>query len=443
MSETQTKGLGALSAMSIGIGAMIGGGLFAVTGLTIEVTHGAAPLAFVIAGIIALLTSYSYLKLSLRYPGNGGTVMFLNRGFGNGTLTGALNIVLSLSYVVMLAVNAYAFGSYGASFAAQENHALWRHGLSSAILLLLAGANWIGADLVIRSENLMNLVKILLLILFIGIGFAANEPFAWDRMSSNHYVSSLGLVSGAMIIFLNYEGFELIANVAEEVEDRRRSLPIAYFGAVLLVLVLYVLIVAVVLGHMSIAQVIPVSDHVLSNAAAVFMGRTGFVLVALTAMLATSSAINAIYYSSSRLIGSIAHDGQLPRRLERPFYGRPLRGMLWFTLLALALVNLAPLHAIAVMASTGFLLIFMAVNFAHVLLAAETGGARWISWIGTLACALALFIMLLEVDENPHSHYQVWIVLGFIISALTIEIVYRKLTGRSFISTRSRSRVHP
>ena len=75
---------------------MVGGGIFAVTGLTVEVTKGAAPIAFLIAGLVALLTSYSYLKLTLRFPGEGGTVEFLNRAFGDGIVTGAANILLLL-----------------------------------------------------------------------------------------------------------------------------------------------------------------------------------------------------------------------------------------------------------------------------------------------------------------------------------------------------------
>jgi hypothetical protein len=96
--------LGTFSTLSIGIGGMVGGGIFAVTGLTIEVTKGGAPVACIIAGVVALLTSYSYLRLTLAYPSEGGTVKFLNRAFGGGILTGASCILLLLSYVVLLAV---------------------------------------------------------------------------------------------------------------------------------------------------------------------------------------------------------------------------------------------------------------------------------------------------------------------------------------------------
>jgi amino acid transporter len=89
--EAAPAKLGTLSTLSIGIGGMVGGGIFAVTGLTIEVTKGAAPEAFLIAGLVALLTSYSYLKLTLAFPGEGGTVDFINRAFGGGVLTGTIN----------------------------------------------------------------------------------------------------------------------------------------------------------------------------------------------------------------------------------------------------------------------------------------------------------------------------------------------------------------
>ena len=124
-SGKEKSGLGTFSTLSIGIGGMVGGGIFAVTGLTIEVTRGGAPIAFLIAGIVALLTSYSYLKLTLRFPGEGGTVQFLNRAFGNGILTGAANILLLLSYIVLVAVYAYAFGSYGVVFLPEGDGVFW------------------------------------------------------------------------------------------------------------------------------------------------------------------------------------------------------------------------------------------------------------------------------------------------------------------------------
>ncbi len=146
MSSTNEGKLGTFSTLSIGIGGMVGGGIFAVTGLTVDVTKGAAPIAFLIAGVVALLTSYSYLKLTLRFPGEGGTVEFLNRAFGGGIVTGAANILLLLSYVVLLAVYAYAFGSYGAGFFPEQDRGFWLHVLISAVIVGLVVVNVFGAS---------------------------------------------------------------------------------------------------------------------------------------------------------------------------------------------------------------------------------------------------------------------------------------------------------
>jgi amino acid transporter len=100
MPSRRESKLGTFSTLSIGIGGMVGGGIFAVTGLTVQVTRGAAPVAFLIAGIVALQTSYSYLRLTLRYPGEGGTVQFLNQAFGGGIATGAANILLLLGWAL-------------------------------------------------------------------------------------------------------------------------------------------------------------------------------------------------------------------------------------------------------------------------------------------------------------------------------------------------------
>ncbi len=85
-------------------------------GLSVQITGGAAPLAFLLAGLVALLTARSYALLSTSYPSRGGTVTFVNRAFGPGMFSGGINVLLWLSYIVMLALYSQAFGGYAASF---------------------------------------------------------------------------------------------------------------------------------------------------------------------------------------------------------------------------------------------------------------------------------------------------------------------------------------
>ena len=116
MSKAVKGKLGFWAVVAIGVGGMVGGGIFAVLGLAVQLAHGGTPEAFALAGVVALLTTYSYAKLSVAYPSRGGTVTFLDRAFGAGMLTGSLNVLLWLSYVVMLSLYAFAFGSYGSTF---------------------------------------------------------------------------------------------------------------------------------------------------------------------------------------------------------------------------------------------------------------------------------------------------------------------------------------
>ena len=429
MADIGKPRLGAFSTLSIGIGGMVGGGIFAVTGLTVEVTKGSAPIAFVIAGVVALLTSYSYLKLTLRYPGEGGTVAFLNQAFGGGIVTGAASILLLLSYVVLVAVYAYAFGSYGATFFPEHDRELWRQVLIGIVIVSLIGLNVFAAGLVIRSENLFNAIKMLLLGAFVVAGLLT--PMDWSRLGPDNFVSPLGMVAGAMLIFLNYEGFELIANASKDVADPRRALPIAFIGGVLIVVLLYVLIAVVVVGHLDFAQVAKASDTALSVAAQDIMGRAGFIAIAVAALMATSSAINATFFGTGRLAYIIAKAGELPSELERTVRGQHFEGTLITAVLALAIAIFVPLEAIATMGSAGFLLLFMMVNVANLRLARETGSHAWLSALAALSTLVALVVLCLQVDENPATRRHLWILAGMLLTSFAIEIGYRGMTGRT------------
>lgn len=439
MSESPASGLGTLSILSIGIGGMVGGGIFAVTGLTIEITREAAPVAFIVAGVVALLTSYSYLRLTLAFPGKGGTVDFLNRAFGSGPLTGAANILLLLSYVILMAVYAYAFGSYGADLFPKSAQAFWQPVLTSGVLIGLLGINILASRAVLKSENILNIFKMLLLLGFVAAGLLT--PADWSRVNPVGAVSTIGLVSGAMLIFLNYEGFEMIANASGEIANPKRTLPIAYIGGVVIVIILYVLIVGVVLGHMTLAQVAASSDTALSAAGREILGKTGYFVIVAAALTATSSAINATFYGTGRLTYIIAKTGELPRELERNIRGEHAEGPILFTILALLVANLVPLEAIATMGSAGFLILFLLVNLASLRLARQIGARIWLSALAAFGTGLALVLLCVKVAENPATRNHLWILVGMIAASFAIEFSYRGLSGRSVHFGRNRH--HP
>jgi hypothetical protein len=418
------KSIGLLSVISIGIGGMVGGGIFAVLGLAVKMAHGGTPVAFLLAGIVALITSYSYAKLSVAYPSQGGTVEFLNQAFGGDLFTGGMNVLLWLSYIVMLSLYAYAFGSYGSSFFT-SNQLMWKHIFISFSIILFTLLNITSSKLVGESEEYIVGLKLAILLFFVVLGFQSIDT---GRLQVSNWSGSLELIAGGMIIFLAYEGFELIANTAGNVKNPKRTLPLAYYSAVIFVIILYILVAAVTVGNLPIDKIVASKDYALAVAAKPFMGTFGFTLIAIAAILSTGSAINATLYGATRVSYVIAKDGELPERLERKIWNRPIEGLFITSILTLVVANLFNLDGISTMGSAGFLLIFAAVNASNVKLHKKTNSKAWVSMFGVIICLIALIILIGKTLES--SPGNIWVLIIMFGAAFIIEGVYRKFRGK-------------
>ena len=426
MSKSRKENLGYWEVTAIGIGGMVGGGIFAVLGLSVELTNGGAPIAFLIAGVVALVTSYSYARLSVTFPSQGGTVAYLDRAFGPGLLTGSANILLWISYIVMLSLYAYAFGSYGASFFPQASQVFWKHILITGSIVGITGLNLLNARLIGEAEDWIVILKLLILLLFIGVGVWGIDS---TKLAPASWSPPLSLIAGGMIIFLAYEGFELIANTAQDVRDASKILPRAFYSSVAFVIFLYLLVAIVTVGTLPVDKIVEAKDYALAEAARPSLGQTGFILIAIAAMLSTASAINATVYGAARLSYVIAKDGELPSILERKAWGKPIEGLLITSGVTILIANLVDLSSISIMGSAGFLLIFAAVNGANVTLAKETRSNRFLSLIGVGLCLSALVSLIWQTaNDKPE---QLWFLFAMAGTAFFIEITFRVITGRS------------
>jgi len=418
--------IGLWGATAIGVGGMVGGGIFAVLGTAVELAGGGTPIAFLVAGIVALLTAYSYAKLSVRYASAGGTVVFLDRAFGIDLVTGVLNLMLWLSYLVTIALYAAAFGSYGATFFS-EVPSWGKHALISAGIIIPATINLLNSSLISRLETAIVVLKLSLL----GLVIVASVSYVdTARLSPETWGNPFSLVVGGMVIFVAYEGFELIANAADDVRNPAVTLPRAFYTCVLFVIVLYVVVAFVTVGAVSKETISATKDYALAAAAKPALGETGFVLVSVSALMATFSAINATIYGNARLGYSLAKDGELPELLEEKVWSRPVSGVLLTTGLSLLLANLVDLQAIAILGSAGFLVVFAAVNAAGYKLAAEAKANKVICAVAMLACLAALAALLWDTwRETPQA---LWVFLGMVVFAALFELVYSKWRGHKF-----------
>jgi len=416
--------IGLVGALSIGIGGIVGGGFFATFGLTIAGARGATPVAFLIAGLIALVTAYSYIGLTLRYPGPGGSVAFIGTAFGHGLLAAALNVLLVLSYVAIMSVYAAALASYSVPYLPEAVRSSASHIIASLAIIGLGLVNFVGAGLMERLENLFNIGKLGVLALFILAGFLVGQ-LQWTRLQPADWPPTPTVIASGMLGFLAYEGFELIANASNQIRVPERTLPIAFLGSVLVAIVVYVLAFVVGIGHLSFSEITASKDFAISAAAESFLGPVGFGIMAIGGILASASAINADYFGAANLPPRLAASNELPSAFHRSIHGKNVLSLVILGILALYAVNALSIEALSAATSGGFLVVYAAVNIAAWKLAGETAASRWLTGLAALLCICAFAIMVGQFLSDPATLKSGVAVAALIAIALAIEWSYQ------------------
>jgi hypothetical protein len=202
-----------------------------------------------------------------------------------------------------------------------------------------------------------------------------------------------------MLVFVAYEGFELISNSGDDVRKPKQNLPRALYIAVVTVIVIYVAVAVATVGSVDAHNIAATSDFALAEAARPSLGQVGFTIVAASAVLATFSAINATLYGAARLSYSIALEGELPPTLERNVWNEPV-GLLITAAISLLLANGLDVNEIASIASAVFLIVFAAVNAAAVRVSHKKLLRVVLSGAGTLGCTAALVVLLVDTARN-------------------------------------------
>jgi len=422
--SSKDQKIGLLSAVSIGIGGMVGGGIFAVLGLAVLLAKGATPLAFGFAGVITLLTSYAYIKLSLAYPDEGGTVRFINEGFGNNLFSGGLNNLLWVSYIIMLALYSSAFGSYAANlFSITGDTAMDAHISTSFVILFCAFINYYSVKIVGEIESIAVVIKLIILVFFVIAGFIGltqNEHFV--QLSPLDWETPIQIIAGGMVIFVAYEGFELIANSSPNIRNPKRNIPLAYLISVIFVILLYISISVVVVGSLAFDVIAQAQDYVLAEAAKPKFGAVGFTVIAIAALISTFSAINATLLGGSRVNFTVAKDRELPRFFAREFHGKPI-GLAFITVATLFIANVLDLESISTSGSIGFLMIFAAVNLAAFIKARQIKANKLIPIIAFIMALAAVIVLIIQ--QSASNLVGVLISLGIVLMCFLGEGIYR------------------
>lgn len=406
---------------------MIGAGIFSILGVVAKVSGNALALSFLIGGVVALLASYSYTKLGVRFPSVGGAVEFLVRGFGDSLACGALNIFQYIGYVIAIALYANGFAGYAMTFLPEGVSPIFYKFFSVGLVLFFTGINFLGNAAMGKAETLIVVIKLAILFIFVaaGIFHVQASSFSvqqWPEFSNIFY--------GAGILFIGYEGFGLVTNAAGDMKNPTQELPRALYTAVFLVIFIYIAVAITVIGNLSIPDLVASKDYALAEAAKPFMGHAGFVLIAVAALFSTSSAVNATLFGAANVSYQIAKDGQLPASFTRKIWDKNVEGLFITTALVLIFVLFFDLAPIAMMGSAAFLVIYAAVNAAHLRIYLQTGANPLLIFLSMITC-LVMFGLLIIYMWNTGNRMAIFALGVSLFGSFLVEAIYRKLRGRT------------
>ena len=299
----------------LGIGAMVGAGIFALLGEAGDVAGSAVWLSFLLAGVVSALLGYTVVKLGVRYPSSGGIIAYLIEGFGNGRLVGIASwLGYFAAIVIVCSMVAVSFGSYATSlFIGNDAGSGWDNVFTTAVVLAMVAINLVGSRIVDRAQSLIVVVLLAVFAVFIAVTLVDID---FDLLAFSGYPSFSDIVASVALTFFAYLGFSVITFAAGDLRDPARELPRAMYGALGVTTLLYVLIALGVFGTLTVDEVIGYGETAIAEAARPALGDAGFTMMAIAALLATSSSVNATLYASDGLTRMLAQVGQFP-----PFFG--------------------------------------------------------------------------------------------------------------------------
>jgi amino acid transporter len=404
--------LGTFEAVTIGIGGMIGGAIFEAIGVAAGIAGPSLVLTFCLGAVMAALTGYSYGKLGARFPEAGGSFSYISRAFKGRGFRVMMGYLIWFAYIAAAALYSLGFTSYARVFLPWLPQPV-------VMLALVLGFTWVnlrGVKETGMAQNLMVSLKVSILLLLVSVG--------WGAVDFDNYVplfpfGPANTLLAIGIIFIGYEGFDIIGTSGEELNDPAKQIPRSIFISIAIVSFLYISVSAVSIGVLGYRGLQEASAPLTAVAERSF-GRMGAVVLGLGGVFSTASAFNAAMYGASRVAYSLGRNNVLPKkacelsRSAAPAVAIVSTGGL---IALLAIASLASYEAVkfaASLSSASFMFVFLLVNLANYRLRHITRPNRWLMWT---TIALYVFSMAILYVADPMSWLLVgaWVLAAFVL----------------------------
>lgn len=351
--------MGLWSVIALGIGSVVGAGIFALLGQVIMSagywTYG----AFAVAGTAALFSGYSYGELAARYPDAGGLTDYFRRAFSCKCVSGTLSLIYMLTSAVSISMMAKSFGIYFTALLKGTDYSWMTVNEFAAVLIVgLALLNMMSAGDVGRAEILLVTLKILILGSLIGAAMWNADLTLSNVLPQPTLMSFWGAIG---VTFFAYAGYGVITNAAADVQHPKRTIRLGIYITILAVMALYMALAHVVLNFIPAADLEKNADTAVAVAADKLLGKWGYGLIYVAAVMAFVSGINATFFSIFRISRSLAEQGVLPKIYEKKFWKRGTYGNILTSAIVLLAAIFMDFSSIVNLSSGAYLVSYLGI----------------------------------------------------------------------------------
>lgn len=441
---TLSRDLNLFTVTMIGVGGMVGAGIFVLTGIAAGIAGPALILVFFLNGLVTSFTAMSYAELGSAFPGAGGGYQWIKQALG-GTLGFLSGWMSWFAQAVAGSLYALAFGRFAAELVFLFN--LPTFGLAiepvsrffmTLIIMIFIATNYRGASETAALGNFLTVTKIAILGCLVLFGIAAMlRTEAWHtRFTTDLFPNGFFSIFVAMgLTFIAFEGYEIIAQSGEEVIDPNRNIPRAVFYSIGIAVLIYILVGFVVIGAVQPpdgqAGYAYLGEQgevaVIEVAQQVFPFGIGGLILLLSGLASTTSALNATTYASSRVSFAMGRDHNLPAFFAKihPERHTPYLAVIATGGLMILMAWTLPIEDVASAASIMFLLLFLMVNLAVLFLRLQRPELKrgfmvpWFPVLPVLAILSNAVLALYVFQFSSIAWYAtiVWVVIGLLAYA--------------------------
>jgi APA family basic amino acid/polyamine antiporter len=413
----------------LGVGAIIGAGIFILTGIVAATYAGPAVIfSYVVAGIACAFAALSYAELAASIGGCGSAYGYAYAGFGE-LIAWIVGWDLILEYSISVSAVSVGWSGYANDFLLSLKiniPKLFLHGpldggvlnlLAFSIIAALTGLLIVGVKSSTRFNNLMVLIKLLVILIFIVI--ASTEVRA-ENWSSFMPFGWMGVMKGASLIFFAYIGFDAVSTAAEEAINPQRDLPRAIIGSLLICTILYIT-VSGLLTAIAYYPTLNVSSPI-SHSLLMLGHRIAAGLVGVGAIAGLTTVMLVLFYGLTRVFLAMARDGLLPTVFAKTneYTKTPVRIILLCGFLMASLSAMVPISDLAELVNIGTLFAFIVVCSGVLYLRRsqpemhrpfKTPGMPYVPILGIISC----FYLIINLPWITMVRFAIWMILGLVI----------------------------